>query len=201
MKSQLRQYQPTAAELRQPSSTWSARWPGIEPISYDLRRSAKQTWVRFHSLPGSKRYASNEQEYRILLDRHRTLLSELGAESELYLIAAATWTAGGEAQRPRQDNHPRARPWHTLTPTDSTAFCVPIRLYVDKVPARSGCLTPFLKAVADAKLTYAIIVPTNVAWLYHPYDGAGDVIAPTIETRDRLVAAHPDWLSDHQSGM
>jgi hypothetical protein len=68
-------------------------------------------------------------------------------------------------------------------------------------PARSGWLTPFLRAVADEKLTYAIIVPTNVAWLCHPYDGGADVVAPTVEMRNGLVAAHPDWLSSHQSGL
>lgn len=201
MKSQLRRYRPTATELRQLSDRWTARWPGVEPISYDLRRSAKQTWVRFHSLPGSKRHASNEEEYRILLERHRTLLTELGAEGELYLIAAGTWIAGGKVQLPKQDNHPGARLWRTLAPSDSTAFCVPIRLYIDKVPALSGWLGPFLRAVADEKLTYAIIVPTNVAWLYHPYDGGGDVIAPSVEIRDRLVAAHRDWLSSYPSGL
>lgn len=201
MRSRLRHYRPTATELRQLSDRWAARWPDVEPIGHELRRDAKETWVRFHSLRGSKRYASNEQEYQILLERHRTLLSELGARSELYLIASGTWSEEGKAQQPRQDTHPGARLWRTLVPSDSTVCCVPIRLYINKLPARSGWLTPFLRAVADEKLSYAIIVPASVAWLYHPYDGGADVVAPTVEVRDRLASAHPDWLSSHQSGL
>ncbi|WP_443061827.1 DUF3885 domain-containing protein [Streptomyces sp. NBC_00425] len=35
----------------------------------------------------------------------------------------------------------------------------------------------------------------------HPYDGGGDVFAPSAAVRDDLKAAHPDWLSTHPSGM
>jgi hypothetical protein len=33
-------------------------------------------WGRFHSLPGSKRYAESEVEYAIVLDRYNTILDE-----------------------------------------------------------------------------------------------------------------------------
>jgi hypothetical protein len=40
-------------------------------------------WVRFHSLPESKRYPDSQAEYAIELDRHYTVLSELDLGSDL----------------------------------------------------------------------------------------------------------------------
>ena len=62
--------------------------------------------MRFHSLPGSKRYADSEDEYAELLHRHLTMLAELltrdgtGAEREL-LVVTASWS-GGPAPTPRE---------------------------------------------------------------------------------------------------
>lgn len=47
----------------------------------------RDQWVRFHSLPRSKRYADTLSEYQILLDRHNTVLSELKAR-DIYLFTA-----------------------------------------------------------------------------------------------------------------
>jgi hypothetical protein len=36
---------------------WQERWPRCRPVGYELRGCARATWVRFHTLSGSKRYA------------------------------------------------------------------------------------------------------------------------------------------------
>src|SRR5688572_11809110 len=44
-------------------------------------------WLRIHSLPGSKRYATNELEYQALLARHNEVASEvLGASGLCHIF-------------------------------------------------------------------------------------------------------------------
>ncbi len=54
-----------SSEARALATLWNARWPGLEPIAHGLRWRSDR-WVRFHSLPGSKRYADDEGEYEEL---------------------------------------------------------------------------------------------------------------------------------------
>jgi hypothetical protein len=42
----------------------------IKPVSYELRGRLHDRWVRFHSLPESKRNADDEEEYAVLIRRH-----------------------------------------------------------------------------------------------------------------------------------
>ncbi len=45
---------------------WDQRWPGCSKVPYELR-GVRNPWVRFHTLPGSKRYPESESEYEIIL--------------------------------------------------------------------------------------------------------------------------------------
>jgi len=72
-------------ELEALSVLWEQRWP--TPAGGQMRHVHRDRWVRFHSLPGSKRYPDGEAEYAIVLERHHTLLSELGpSDDELYVV-------------------------------------------------------------------------------------------------------------------
>lgn len=74
-------------------------------------------------------------------------------------------------------------------------------LYVSVAsPGRSN-LDRFSRAVADDRIAYAIIAPLDLRWVYHPYDGGADVIAPTAHDRDVLKNRHADWLSAHPAGL
>ena len=50
---------------------------------------------------------------------------------------------------------------------------------------------------------YSGVIVTDVAlrWLFHPYDGGMDVIAPSVRERDRLAARFHTWLSDRPDGL
>lgn len=48
---------------------WEQRWPDCPPLAHELKSSYEDRWVRFHSLPESKRYAETEDEYEVLLGR------------------------------------------------------------------------------------------------------------------------------------
>ncbi|WP_271220352.1 DUF3885 domain-containing protein [Streptosporangium carneum] len=188
----------TDDEVESLTAAWRTRWGG-SPIAYELRDRHADRWVRFHSLPESKRYAETEDEYEIILDRHHRVLAELGSEEGLYVIAGYFEDARGRVSP--DPRHPGAVPWLTIEPDDRSFFVIPLRLHVSTTSHDRRILDPLLRAVADDEISYAIIAPLDLRWLYHPYDGGADVIAPTAHERDVLKDRHTDWLSAHPAGL
>ncbi|MFC7384137.1 DUF3885 domain-containing protein [Sphaerisporangium rhizosphaerae] len=66
------------------SERWQANWLDCPPVGHELKRFHGSRWVRFHSLPESKRYADTPAEYEILPRRHNTVLSELFEGQEVF---------------------------------------------------------------------------------------------------------------------
>ena len=58
---------------------WQRWFPGCEPIAYHMRDAFSDRWVRFHSLPGSKRYPEDAAEYATVLERHNVILGGIGS--------------------------------------------------------------------------------------------------------------------------
>jgi hypothetical protein len=188
---------------------WDSRWQDLQPIGHQLRSSAPATWLRLHSLPDSKRYASNDSEYEELLSRHLTVLAELSAAcgnpaGGIRLITAS-WSDSPEPEDRRPvlpATLPLRTDWRSV-PHDLTepAFPVWAHLHVNAVSLDDQVLVELLRLVADDAVADVIICPPDARWLYHPYDGGADVIAPDAPTRDLLRSRHADWLSALPSGL
>jgi hypothetical protein len=190
----------TVGDLEGLTALWADRWGG-SPISYELRDRHADRWVRFHSLPGSKRYAETESEYAVILDRHHTVLTELGTGGGLYVIAGYFEETAGLVGRPDPRVHSGAVFWRAVQPDEHTYFEIPLHLHASCVPHTQAALDPILRATADEGLVYVIIAPADLRWLYHPYDGGADVIATSERERDTLKHRHATWLSAHPLGL
>jgi hypothetical protein len=89
-----------AAELADTvRAAWQRRWPQCPAIAHRLRVCYPERWVRFHSLPGSKRHAEAASEYAIILDRHNTVPTELSPGASPIVITC-DWT--GQNDPPAQ---------------------------------------------------------------------------------------------------
>ena len=114
-----------AADLGWLSDLWEAQFPGVPPIGHRIRDSKR--WVRFHSLPESKRYAENEAEYAELLRRHHAVLRSLAAADAPLLAITMSWSPTRFVQnRPRSlaAAAPHAKLWKSLVldPDDEHAW-------------------------------------------------------------------------------
>jgi hypothetical protein len=192
----------TDAELAELDGTWERQHGDRLPLGYALGRCSGETWVRFHSLPDSKRYADTEDEYAEILHRHYTVLRELGSHTVIWVITA-NWTDGpdpdsGNPQRERA--HPFARHWRTIREPDDDDACF-WQLYISLEPAAPEQLDVLLRAVADEQLVNVILADRELRWLYHPYDGGADIYARDTAQRDWLRGEHPEWLSKHPFGL
>jgi hypothetical protein len=185
---------------------WNARWGvrGVRPIGHQLRTTAKENWVRFHSLPGSQRYANSDAEYAELLHRHNTVIDELVAESASPDVLAFTcaWS-DTEPVVALNDEISTARPgavWWTSVPPERTDD-VWNHIYVESLIWVPGVLDDLIRLAADDVVIDVIIAPADLAWLVAPYDGGFDVIAATPYKRRELRRRHREWLSTHPQGL
>ena len=192
------------------TARWAEALGNCRPVGYELRGCLHDRWVRFHSLPGSKRYAGNEDEYAELLSTHLTVVAELlshdGGDRERELVVVtASWSAGPDPA-PRDaglaEVLPAASYWTSILTNDSgPGEETWTHLWVSASRLHSGGLSRLLRMTADYETAGVIITTADMGWLYHPYDGGADVIAASTGHRDQLRRAHPDWLSAHPSGL
>ncbi|MEU0094515.1 hypothetical protein [Kribbella sp. NPDC006257] len=194
---------PTTPEAVALTNLWIDRLPGSRPVCYTLRGSQSDRWVRFHSLPESKRYADGLAEYRELFHRQTTVLDELLAltDGEELLVITSSWS--DSEQRIERGEEiaaavPEASPWISVAPHDDNESWS--HLFVSRLDRRSPRLIKVLRLVADFATGNVLISDPQLTWLFAPYDGGVDVIAPTPQDRDALRARHQEWLSKHPGG-
>ena len=186
------------------SRLWDERWPGYSKLPYELR-AVRDRWVRFHALPGSKRYPETEDEYGIVLARHNTVLAELVVSPAL-LVVTAGYSDDPEPREPCRSPetvavHPDATYWTSACIDHEPGFESWMHLYVSQLAWSAGCLDPLLRQVADDVIANVLIADVGLRWLYHPYDGGMDVIPPSSGERDALRDRHRGWLSAHPAGL
>lgn len=186
---------------------WRSTYPDCEPIPYWLREVYPHRWVRFHSLPDSKRYADDSSETQIILDRHNAILGDLALPNEALVLLSTGYT---DTPIPCQSEA-------ALTPLDSTAqhwrtiakhklendeeYPNYWHLYMSVWAWRPGIFNPILRLVAADRVANTMIVSTTHDWIYHPYDGGADVILNSSEARDRLKFNFQTWLSPRDDGL
>lgn len=190
------------------AALWRERWPSGPPVAHTFRSTYADRWVRFHSLPGSKRYPEFEDEYAIVLHRYNTVLDELFAGAEVFVVTldwywSDTPTEPTRHPEPRRTLHPGGVHWWTESDEDDPdpELHTRTRFYADRRPWQHGCVDRLLRAVADETLVEVFITDTGLQRIHHPYDGGADVILTTPAERDRLRAKHADWLSGQPSGL
>jgi len=66
---------------------WNKHYPESVPLGHHIREDYSERWFRIHCLPESKRYADNNDEWKILLYRQNVLITDLlGTNTEFYLV-------------------------------------------------------------------------------------------------------------------
>ncbi len=183
---------------------WQSEYPTCPAIPHLLRDALPERWVRFHSLPESRRYADNEAEYQIILHRHNAVLDYLATQDTPLLLIS---TEFGDTKVPTRADSP-------LITLDPTADCNWIfkaepdgdeefyrYLFMSEWEWKPGIFDPILRLVADWTIVDTMIVCPSLNWIFHPYDGGGDFILPDRISRDELKFRFSDWLSKHPRGL
>src|SRR5262249_55088788 len=96
---------------------WKRWFPDCEPIAHHLPVVFAERWVRFHSLPGSKRYPDNEAEYATVIERHNRVLGELAHPGDDVALLTTGYSETPEPVRTERELlnlDPLAMPWRTV---------------------------------------------------------------------------------------
>ncbi|MBF0371066.1 MAG: hypothetical protein HQL52_16575 [Magnetococcales bacterium] len=193
---------------------WDQRFQGIAPVGWAIRKALPQRWLRIHSLPESKRYPENEEEYAILLDRHNQAATEvLGAGNDCILLFSSFGVEPGPAQfseplpSPHLDLVQRLQEVpgneNPFDDPDSPDDPEPLFLRQSMVGTiwQSGAFDTLLREAAEDHLLHQLFISLATEELYAPYDGGADLIFATTEKRDAYREKWSSWLSTHPEGL
>ncbi|MFI6865296.1 hypothetical protein [Nocardia sp. NPDC050406] len=179
------------------SELWQRQWPRCAPLAPQLKLAYPERWVRFHSLPASKRYPEGADEYAVVLDRYNTILDELFSGQDIYVVTCA-WSNLPEPDT--QGTHH----WMSICddPTEpDPEFTSYTHLFATRTAWRRGTLDELLRAVADDTTAGVMITDLTMTQIHHPYDGGADVLLPTTSERDSLGQRYSEWLSQSPQGL
>lgn len=184
----------TSDRSRHLTEVWEREWPGAQPVGYLLRNHTDR-WVRFHSLPNSKRYAETDAESHEVLRRQRIILDELlaGLGPGSLVVVAADWSASDLASGDSRRRLPDAWPWRIGL--DSSDCEAPPIYFWAQLGIEGSRLDNLLLAAADDRGKYTL-AGADMTWLFCPYDGGVDVILQTSAERESLENRHADWLPE-----
>ena len=182
---------------------WELRWPGCLPLADQLRVSCAERWFRIHSLPASKRYAETHEERTEILLRHRAVLESLGVDEQTPLITVTTEYSRQSEIEARSTEQDAVQPgaWKWLAIPGSEDIDEPGWWQLFVAETRVSGLDGLLHLVADDGCRGVLLLPTDLSWIVHPYDGGADVIVQTPAERDVLRARFSDWLSTREDGL
>jgi hypothetical protein len=188
---------------------WNSNFDGIVPIPHYFKHVYEHRWFRIHSLPASKRYADNEHEWNILLNRQNNIITDLfGNNANLLLIT------GEYNYNPPNNIYISKR--EAIFNKYSFTFLNHINLHKlspDKYdegqtfkPAFSKIIwnlnnhDALLKAMANGEINAFFISPVN-KFIVAPYEGGIDFILNNTATRDSYKQKYKQWLSERTDGL
>lgn len=187
------------------AETWAAHYGDLVAVGHLLRSALPDRWLRVHSLPDSKRYAGNAQEYAEILRRHNEVALEiLGSNDEAILLAHAwgtnedfvsTFTGFGWA---REAGLGEAKPFCCVRPAGED---VDILVGGLSIHWSAGAWDTLLRDVADDRSSSVALLNPRSGEVYAPYDGGADVFVGTPQRVADLRQRWRSWLSAHPAGL
>ena len=188
-------------------TAWRHAHPNCNPVGYRMRSADAPNWIRFHSLPLSKRYAETADERCILLERQNTLANEvLGAGASCWLVQVCWRTPEGMTDLADEHDPFRATREHSL----ATTFCfrdedeedaTPWDVNAALVTWRAGRFDDLLVQIADDRAAPTLWMSAATGSVFAPYDGGTDLFLADPSMVTRLSLRHSEWLSAHPEGL
>jgi hypothetical protein len=188
---------------------WTNRYSDSVPISYTFRHSYPDRWFRIHSLPESKRYPDNEDEWIILLQRQNTIMTDiLGNDSKILIITGDYHFEGHTELHPVDDvdsikefsfNKLDNVDLHKLWPDEYNDGQVFRPIFCDSTWAPHKFDNVLRDIAQDSVRAFFVSVDSDT--LIIPYDGGVDLILKDSATRDKYKTKYTDWLSKRDDGL
>ncbi|WAC47925.1 hypothetical protein OVA03_14645 [Asticcacaulis sp. SL142] len=190
---------------------WQKFHPDSLPMGHLVRESENDNWLRFHSLPESKRYADTEAEMAIILERQNIIASEvLGSRacwiaSSLHILEDDAKDDEHWVPETRRRNHNNlcekyqmSHSFYFRDPDPDVEIDNDLFTALTAWQARE--FDEVLRDIAGDMLTDTLWMSADTGAIFAPYDGGVDLILPDVSEIARLRTKYSDWLSSHPSG-
>lgn len=172
---------------------WHKFYEGLPPLGHVLRKKFYDSWVRFHALPKSKRYADTEAEREIILSRANSLAIEIfGASKTLWLVSMST-----EGWSDEDEFIPRLKARHILNWTaqeDDWLAPDTYPFWGVKIVWKPKSIDWLFTCIAD-EISGALMFEPESGLVFAPYDGGFDIIGLEKKRIEFLETKYADWMS------
>ncbi|MCH2546923.1 MAG: hypothetical protein MK052_04845 [Alphaproteobacteria bacterium] len=175
---------------------WQKKFSGIPPLGYLLRENFGSRWIRFHSLPESKRYAENDQEMSIILNRATILANEVLGTDQCSLFVSYPDYNNEQASNSKKAakniyNLDQSFSWQQADEDEALHWTT----YWASTHWNTDAFSPLIKKIADDN-EYPVVWLSNASLeVFAPYDGGFDIICKTPERISQLQEKYADWMS------
>ncbi len=170
----------------------------VFPLAYLLRDAFPETWMRIHSLPESQRYATNNRERKIILDRYSRFGTALLGERASCLMLRPI-RRDFEFSPLEWLPHAKWTPVHSVESRDDerevwNAFATPVSW-------NPAALRELLLAIANWETGFIIFLSKETDCIFAPYDGGADGFSFDAAFLRRMRDEFSPWRSNHPSGL
>ncbi len=176
------------------AEAWSRCFGQSPPLGHVLRHDCSQIWTRFHALPKSKRFAENDEEVGIVLERANALATECFGECARVWIVAAVLSDFdlGSGALPCRMNMSKAMVWidKDEEPEDQLEWS----FFASRVDWKRSRFDRLFRNIADDH-EQAVLFSEEAQTVFAPYDGGFDIVSFQPGKIVRLEDTYPTWMS------
>ena len=188
---------------------WTLNYPDTVPISYLFKHDYSDRWFRIHSLPESKRYAEDEDEWETLLSRQNEIITDLFGLDTPILILTGEYNWGDNRQIHITEEEEIFKPFSfirlnniELNKIDPEQYDVPdiYRPAFAQTIWKINYHDKLLREIANDKVrVFFVSFDKNV--IVAPYDGGVDFVLKDILTKEKYKTKYRQWLSEREDGL
>lgn len=165
------------------------------PISFIMRRTHPELWLRIHSLPESKRYPQNKSDWDTLIDRHRALSDAVLRDGSLCRVHYSLFIDDGVPP----DLLPLLA-WNAALPItvddDEQVFT-----YTAETKWNFDIFLPWIRLRADDQLGWISFHSLVTDSIYSPYDGGADIFSANTVFISEIKNQFGRWKSKRPDGL
>ena len=185
---------------------WKKYFGEALPLAHELKTKFTDRWVRFHSLPESKRYPDSGDELKEILFRLNKIIVDLSAGDADLCIVGIGYSNSKQPQGLSQSikkffNKPKY--WLSIpihNPEDEKKDHSYWHLYEEQIIWQEGRLDDIFRLVINDDIRNFMVINTNLGWVFHPYDGGVDIVFKNREEMEIIKNRYSNWLSSHPLG-
>ena len=158
-----------------------------------------ENWVRMHTLDGTARYPESGEELEVVLQRYNESLTAITPANQQVVLLTSQWT-----NAPEPDGVVGSDYWRTILENpeeEDPEFKTYRHIFLTMHIWHEGIFNDLLTKIAKGAIAGTVIVPTDFAWTYFPYDGGADIVFSSKSACDHFRNTHKELVSSEQSGL